>query len=121
MGDFDAAMVLVQEMGQTFGYREEAEHFCEELSVARAADQEAKISIAIANLYQLINNHDFDPVAREAAKIRWLFSDSDLVPDLGVSVSQDRDQYKHDLECEFLAAAERDEGGSGHIAAQRAG
>jgi hypothetical protein len=108
-GEFDAAMVLVQEMSQTFGYREEAEVFREQINAARAAEMESKISQALAKLDEIIARHDFERAAKEAAKIQRLYPDSERVRTLLRHVVQAREQYKQQLEREFLAAAERDD------------
>lgn len=108
-GDFDAAMVLVQEMSQTFGYREEGEQFREQINNARAKDQEQKINAAVANLDRIISSHNFEHAAREAAKLQRLYPESEQVKVAVRRVVQARDQYKHQLEREFLAAAERDD------------
>ena len=108
-GDFDAAMVLVQEMSQTFGYREEAEQFREQINNARAKDQEQKINAAVANLEKIIASHDFEQAARETAKLKRLYPESEQVRLAVRRVVQAREQYKHQLEREFLAASERDD------------
>jgi hypothetical protein len=112
-GDFEAALVLVNEMSGTYGYREEAENFRDQILKARAADQDRKFTDAIKNLQDLIKRHEWDIAYREAAKIERLFTEH---PGAGAGarnlqrqVIEARDQHKHDLEREFLAAAERDD------------
>ncbi len=107
--EFDAALVLVQEMSQTFGYREEAEAFREQIMAARASDMDKKVHESIARLEDVLARHDFERAAQEAAKMQRLYPDSEEVRGLSARVAQAREQYKHQLEREFLAAAERDD------------
>jgi hypothetical protein len=108
-GDYDAAMVLVQEMSHTFGYREEAEQFREQITSARAKDQERKIQTATRKLDEIIARHDFETASKEAAKLQRLYPESEQVKLAVRRVVQAREQYKHQLEREFLAASERDD------------
>lgn len=108
-GHFDAAMVLVAELAQTYGYREEAEVIRERISAARMAEQEAKITESLARLEEILARHDFDRAMREAAKIQRLFPESERVKDLSRRVVHAREQYKQQLEREFLEAAQRDD------------
>lgn len=108
-GDYDAALVLVQEMSHTFGYREEAEQFRDQIAQARHKDQERKIGAATKTLDDIIARRDFDAASRESAKLQRLYPDSETVRLAVRRVVQAREQYKHQLEREFLAAAERDD------------
>ena len=106
---FDAAMALVAELSQTYGYLEEAENFRDQIHAARVAEQEEKINAAIANLDDILARHDYEKAGREAAKIQRLYPDSDKVKKLVRRVIESREAYKKQLERDFLAAAERDE------------
>ncbi|MFW6032269.1 MAG: hypothetical protein ACOCTI_02725 [Phycisphaeraceae bacterium] len=108
-GHHDAAMVLVSELAQTYGYREEAETYRERITAARAAKQEASISEATARVEDIIARHDFDRAAREAAKLRRLYPDSEQTKHIARRVAQARESYKQQLEREFLEAAEQED------------
>ncbi|MEX0655039.1 MAG: hypothetical protein WD534_00385 [Phycisphaeraceae bacterium] len=108
-GNFDAALVLVQDLAETYGYREEAEAFRERINAARAAEQDAKISESLARLDEILARHDFDRAAREAAKIQRLYPEAERVRDVTHRVRDARERYKTQLEREFLEAAERDD------------
>ncbi|MFA9479938.1 hypothetical protein ACERK3_16765 [Phycisphaerales bacterium AB-hyl4] len=108
-GQFDAALVLVGELAQTYGYREEAETFREQIAVARSAEQDAKISESLARLDEILARHDFDRAGREAAKIQRLYPESERVRDVTRRVREARERYKMQLEREFLEAAERED------------
>ena len=107
--DYDAALVLVEEMGQTYGYREEAEKFREEILATRKAEMDAKIDAAVTILDQIIHRRDWVAAMDEAAKIRRLFPESSRVIEIGRRVQEARSQYKRELEARFLHAAQNEE------------
>lgn len=108
-GAFDAALVLVQEMSHTFGYREEAEAFREQIINARAAEQERKINASMEQLNELIAKNDFRAAGLMAAKMARLHPENERTNKIIDYVEEMRDQYKLRLEREFLAAKERGE------------
>jgi hypothetical protein len=107
--DFEAAMVLVTQMSQAYGYRQEAEEFRDQIVHARAAETAEKINQAVAGFEKLLQRHDWDTAAAEANKIQRLYPDAAQVRDLAKRVREVRDQHKHDLERQFLQAAEKDD------------
>lgn len=106
---FDAALILVAELSQTYGQLEEAENFRDQITAARMAEQETKVTAAIARLDDILARHEFERGLREAEKIQRLFPDSERVRPLVQRVAQSKEAYKHSLEREFLAASERDD------------
>ena len=107
--DFDAALVLVQDMANAYGYREEAEIFRAEILAARKADMDAKIDQAIAALDMLLQRRLWDQAAEEAAKIMRLYPESPRAKELDQRVKDAKGRYKQDLEDRFLQSAQRDE------------
>lgn len=107
--DFDAAMVLVQEMSQTFGYREEAEEFREQIVTARSTVIDARITVLLQRLDQIIAAHDFPQAMSDALKIKRIYPDSERVANLDEHVAKAQEDYKHLLERDFLAAAQKDD------------
>ena len=106
--EFDAAMVLVNEIGTTYGHKEEAEEFREIIIESRATETEHKVEKALEKLDALLDKHEFDEARKEALKIQRLYAHSTQVRDVQRKVSHAREQYKHDLEREFLEAAKVD-------------
>lgn len=106
--DFDAALVLVGEMSKTYGHMEEAEEYREQIIAARTAEMEQKVEKALAKLDELLARHDFDAATKEAHKIQRLYGESPQAKDVQRKVTHAREQYKHDLEREFLEAAKVD-------------
>ncbi|MEC9372443.1 MAG: hypothetical protein VYC34_01305, partial [Planctomycetota bacterium] len=107
--DWDAAMVLVKELAERFGYRMDAEEFRARIERARAENLDRNVSQAITRLDQLIGAGRWTDAYAEAARITRLFPESHLVENLRQRVDGARERYKVELERRFLLAAERDE------------
>ncbi len=108
-GDFDAALALANEMGETYGYREESEQFRDVVLAARDADTQRKVTEALTHLEKLMADHDWPRALQEVSKIQRLYPDAPRVQGLEVQVKQAFEQYKRELEREFLEAAQRDD------------
>lgn len=107
--DFEAALALVNQMGQVYGNRLEAEQFRAEIEKARDAEYQAKIDEAIRNIDHMISRHEFDAAYKEASRIERIFAESDRVTNLRKQVREARERYKHEIERKFLEAAGRDD------------
>ncbi len=107
--DYEAALTLVSQMSQVYGYRLEAEQFRSEIEAARAAEQEKKIDDAIRGIDQMVSRHEFEKAVLEAGRIERVYAESDRVQNLRKRVRDARDRYKHELERKFLDAAGRDD------------
>ncbi len=107
--DWEAAMVLVRELAERFGYRADAEEFRARIAIARAESLDKNVSDAIAPLEALIEQRRWADAYQEAARIERLFPDSSRVDNLRERVDEARRRYKTDLERRFLHAAQRDE------------
>jgi hypothetical protein len=106
--DWDAAMVLVKELAERFGYRSDAEEFRQRIEQARYETVQRKVNDAIARLDQLISARRWDQASVEAARIGRLYPDSPKVEGLRHRVEHARQLYKSDLERRFLLASEED-------------
>lgn len=107
--DFEAALVLVNQMGDVYGYRVEAEGFRSEIEQAREAEVQEKITQSIRNIDLMIQRHEFDKALREAKMVSRVFEDHEEVRDLRKHVLDAHERHKHELERKFLAASERDD------------
>lgn len=103
--DWDAAMILVRELAESFGYRAEAEQFRERIEMARFETMERRVAAAMNHLDQLIGERRWGDAEAEAARIARLYPDSPRVEGLRHRVYQARERYKQDLERRFLNAA----------------
>lgn len=106
--DWDAALVLVKELAESFGYRADAEDFRTRIETARYETQERRVATAIRGLDSLITERRWDKADQEAARIARLYPDSPRVEGLRHRVHQAREAYKQDLERRFLHAARED-------------
>jgi tetratricopeptide (TPR) repeat protein len=104
--DWDAAMVLVKELAERFGYRSDAEEFRARIEQARFETVQRKVSGELAHLDALIRARRWDQAMTEAARIVRLYPDSPRVEGLRHQVEHARRLYKTDLERQFLRAAE---------------
>ena len=104
-GDHDAAMTLIKELAESFGYRAEAEVYREKVELARYDGQERQVTAALHGLDQLISQRSWARAMDEAARLTRLFPDSPRTDGLRHKVVQSRELYKQDLERRFLLAA----------------
>lgn len=106
--DWDAGLVLVRELAERFGYREEAEEFRAKINTARSTTTHNKVHEAITNLDKMIAAHKWDEAMNEAARISRVYHESSAVEGLRHRVESAKDRYKHDIERRFLHAAQED-------------
>jgi tetratricopeptide (TPR) repeat protein len=105
--DWDAAMVLVKELAERFGYRTDAEGFRTRIETAQYQTVEKRVDEAIHKLDAMIVQLRWDEATFEAARIGRLYPDSPRVEGLRHRVAQARDRYKRELERRFLKSAEQ--------------
>ncbi len=108
--DWQAAAVLVAEMRERFGYREEAEEFLARIDRNRADGQNRRITEALDHFQSVLEARDWASAYAEAARIARLFPDSHRTRGLEQRVRQAWESHKKTLEREFLKAA-----GAGHV------
>ncbi|MDQ7013766.1 MAG: hypothetical protein Q9O74_07715 [Planctomycetota bacterium] len=104
--DWDAAVVLCNELANRFGYREDAEQFRQRVEQARAQTRDRNVAAAIAALDGLIVQRRWDHGVAHAESIQRLYPDSSRAAGLRQRVENARDRYKTDLERRFLHAAQ---------------
>lgn len=104
--DWDAAVILCDELAGRFGYREEAEQFRQRVEQARASTRDRNVAGAIAALDGLIVQRRWEHALNHAASIQRLYPDSPRVNGLRQRVENARERYKTDLERRFLHAAQ---------------
>jgi len=104
--DWDAAMVLVKELAERFGYRSDAEEFRTKIETARYQTVERRVDESIRELDKLIVQTRWQEALNEAARISRLYPDSPRVEGLRHRVETARQRYKSELERRFLTTAE---------------
>jgi hypothetical protein len=107
--DFAAAMALVAEMDHTYGYREEAQEFREQILQASQAETERKVNEGIAAFDDILARKEWDRALAEAEKLHRLYPETPRVRGLERRVKESHERHKHELERQFLQASERDD------------
>lgn len=108
-GDFDAAMVMVNQMSETYGYREEAEEFRQKIMQLRETDVSTELARAVRRVDELTAQEAWDQAFAEVARIARMYPDAPRAAELPQRVRQAFENRKHELERAFLRAAERDD------------
>lgn len=107
--DWDAAMVLVKELAESFGYRADAEEFRARVERARAQTLDRKVVDALAALDEHIRGRRWAEAYAEAARIQRLYPESHRVDGMRQRIDQARYSYRKDLERRFLIAADSEQ------------
>jgi hypothetical protein len=107
--DYDAAMILVKELAERFGYRTDAEEFRSRIELARAETIDQQVNDAMRGFEDLLAAQRWTDALVEAGRISRVFPDSPRVDGLQNRVSSSRERHKQDLERQFLEAAQREE------------
>lgn len=107
--DWDAALILVRELADRFGYRADAEEFRTRIERVRAQTLDREVLHAIEGLEQLIRDKRWAEAFAESARITRLYPESHRVERLRDRVEDARLRYKQDLERRFLLCAQREE------------
>lgn len=103
--NWDAAMVLIEELAGRFGYRADAEALRQRVEEARRKTREMEITEAIGFLDGLILQRRWDDALAEAGRVQRLFPGSPRVEPLRDRVAAARGAYRVDLERRFMEAA----------------
>ncbi len=104
--DWDAGLVLVRELAERFGYREEAEGFRAKINAARSTTTHNQVHDAVAKLDAMVGAHQWNEAMNEAARISRVYHESSVVEGLRHRVESAKERYKHDIERRFLLAAQ---------------
>ena len=104
--DYEAALALVDEMADQFGYIEESEKYRQQIIDARARQREELIVKSVEHIHDVCARYDWPRAAREVDRLRRLFPEDARIAALPRHVEQARDDHKRELEREFLRAAE---------------
>lgn len=105
-GNFDGALVLINELAERFGYRADAEQFRTRIDQIRRATVEAEVTGAIASLDAIIAERRWDDAYAEAGRIRRLFPSAPRSERLDERVREAHDGFKKELERDFLVATQ---------------
>jgi tetratricopeptide (TPR) repeat protein len=103
--DYEAALALVEEMADQFGYVEEAEKYRQQIIDARARHREQAIGEAVERVRELCSRYDWTAAKREVDRLGRLYPEDGRITALPRMVQEARDERKRALERQFLHAA----------------
>ncbi|TVQ61004.1 MAG: hypothetical protein EA379_06900 [Phycisphaerales bacterium] len=109
LGDYEAALILVKELAERFGYRADAEEFRARIERVRAQTLDKEVIASLESLEKMIRDRHWAESYAEAARITRLYPESHRVAGLRERVDQARSRHKQDLERRFLVCAEREQ------------
>ncbi len=95
--DYEAAMVLVNEMQNNFGYRQEADRFREEINRLRMDAVRKQIGEAATTMDAYCRQEKWTEALREAEKLMVTFPGNDQVQHLPQEIENRRQQRKKQL------------------------
>lgn len=104
--DWDAAMVLIKELAERFGYRADAERFRKRVDEVRAATMDRELNDSVGYLDGLILQKRWEAAYADAARISRLYPYSPRVQGLTARVDAAYENHKAELERRFLIAAQ---------------
>ncbi len=106
--DWEAAMLLCNELAERFGYRQDAEEARARIESARYEYVMQSVNAATSRVDGLIVQRRWDEASTEARRIGRLYRELPRAAGLERRVDQAREMYKADLERRFLTAARED-------------
>ena len=95
--DWDAAMVLANEIESQFGYRTEAERFREEIRARRQDAVRRQIQEVVAVIDRHTRSEQWNGALREAERLMSMFPDNEQVKNLPVEIDARRQAHKKQL------------------------
>lgn len=106
--EWEAAMLLCNELSDRFGYRQDAEEARARIESARYEYVMQSVNAATSRVDQFIIQRRWDEAWTEARRIGRLYRELPRAAALERRVDQAREMYKADLERRFLTAARED-------------
>ncbi len=106
--DWEAALILCEELSTRFGYTQEADRFRSQIDMGRAEGLDEEISSAMARVDALIVQKKWDEARAAARVVADAFPALPRMQALTERVDRARAQYKGDLERRFLMLAQSD-------------
>ncbi|MEL7473241.1 MAG: hypothetical protein AAGK04_07985 [Planctomycetota bacterium] len=106
--DWNAAIILCNELADRFGYHADAAEFRKHIERARAQTLNQEVDQAISGLDTLIVQRRWNDAAAAADRIHRLYPESPRTQQLQTRVDRARNEYRRDLERRFLEATHND-------------
>ena len=109
VSDYAAAMALVNDMADVYGYREEAEQFRTQIVEAQAKQRQAIITDATKELEDQLAHQEWEAARGEIDRLTRMFPDQPEIRRLPLKLKEAKERYKHDLIREFKESFERED------------
>lgn len=103
--EWEAAIVLCNELADRFGYRADAEEFRARIEVARFGDLDEAAKGGVALIDGMILQRRWDDAAREAGKLARLYPMVERIAALPDRVVKAKEDYKNEARQRFIDAA----------------
>lgn len=103
-GDFNAALVLCQDMEKLFGYTEEADESRERVLEIRNAKHAAQIEEKIAAVHQMLERGSWRKAELAATRLHRLYPDSPKLQELEHSIKIAMEDRKRMLHSQFVSS-----------------
>ena len=108
-GEYNAGLALCDEMGEVFGYREEAEAYRSKIMQASFERREREIATALAVFEQQLETRDWRVIYEHAARFKRLYPEAYMARQIDQRIVSTRNAHKADLEAQFVEAAQRED------------
>lgn len=108
-GDYEAAWRLADEMENSFGNRQDAEHFRQLIEDKRSESQRKLIADGTAQVEKLMKTERWAAAHRQAEQLVKRFGDHEQVRNLPAEIDARRQQYKQQLLDSFHDAVRRND------------
>jgi tetratricopeptide (TPR) repeat protein len=95
--DWEAALVLVDEMERAFGYRQEADRFRQQINAAHDQFSRQQIADVVAVIDRHTRSEQWQAALREADRLRQMFPQNEQVKNLPVEIETRRQNHKKQL------------------------
>lgn len=107
--DFEAALVLVEDMDQRFGYHQEAEQLREQIRQTAKEVYERQVREIVDNIDQKLARQQWMDAMQEAARVNKFYAEHADIKRLPERIQVARDAHKRQLLKEWQEAVARDD------------
>jgi hypothetical protein len=108
-GDFEAAMMLANEMERRFGYGQEADKFRDQINTTMRAAIERRIRETAENVDNLLKKFEWRAAQRESDRLKRQFPDNPEVAAIAEKIETARDSHKRELLKNWKDAVAKDD------------
>lgn len=95
--DWEAALVLVDEMERAYGYRQEADRFRQQINAAHDQFSRRQIADVVSVIDRHTRSEQWQAALREADRLRQMFPNNEQVKNLPIEIENRRQAHKKQL------------------------